>query len=127
MYFIRMLSFLLSFNFAALSLVAITDPYCHVCERWHQEIGDQYHMFEQSHHFPKLVEMSQDSYANQLWVFRTVGLLSAIPTFVIMDDDEVLGQIEGYTDIPEFTAQVDVILKRYNESAPRDGLEPPTK
>ncbi len=110
MLFMRLLLLLSSLSFAKLKLVAVTDPSCHVCDRWHEEVGQQYDIYMQSHNLPELLEVPQDSYANRMWVYRRIGLLSALPTFIIMNDDEVLGSVEGYTIASEFIEEIEQVI-----------------
>jgi hypothetical protein len=106
----RLLLLLSSLCFAELKLVAVTDPYCHVCERWHEEVGQQYDVYMQSHNLPELVEVPQDSYSNRMWVYHRIGLLHALPTFIVMNDDEVLGSFEGYTVASEFIEEIEKVI-----------------
>ena len=98
-------------NASELLLVAITDPYCHFCEKWQDEVAVQYDLIRQTHGFPELMELQQNSYKNRTWVYKHLGFLEGLPTFVIMDGDQVVGSFVGYTTPQDFIDEVGVIMR----------------
>lgn len=109
-------------TFAKLELVAITHKYCPVCLRWHEEVYPSYSKMARIYGYPEVKIMDIATPEGREFVTNNLGYITAIPYFVIMDD-QVIGKFEGYVDNKTFYQDLNIAMK----NAPRDGLEPPTK
>ncbi|UTC24851.1 hypothetical protein MMH89_01625 [Candidatus Comchoanobacter bicostacola] len=94
-----------------LTLVAVTHPDCHVCARWKDEILEQYTILQTTHGFPELNVMSQDDLKNRLWVYRNLGMITALPTFFLMKNGEAVGDFKGYSDPEYFIEMMGLLME----------------
>jgi hypothetical protein len=92
-----------SFVYAGeIGLLAITHHGCSVCQLWHEEVAPYYDMEAEKMHLPALREYDISDTSNREWVKKNIGVITNLPTFVVMEDDKVLNLFVGYTGYKKF-------------------------
>ncbi|MGR3313082.1 hypothetical protein [Roseovarius indicus] len=96
----------------AAELVMVQRPGCHWCQQWNEEIGISYHKTEEARRAPlRRVEISalpDDIDFASKPVFT--------PTFVLVEDGQELGRIEGYPGAHFFWPMLDQLLDAHPEA-----------
>lgn len=76
----------------AADLVMVEQAGCHYCEQWHAEIGPIYPKTEEGKQAPLRLVNIRDLPSDVAFVSKPVFT----PTFVLVEDGQELGRIEGY-------------------------------
>ena len=96
-------------SFADNKLLMITADYCIYCQIWEKEIGEIYPKTDISKSFPlERIELDEYLISNDSSNYQT----KITPTFVFFKENEVIGQIIGYSSAEMFWWEVDEILDR---------------
>lgn len=99
---------------AAAQLVMVEETHCHWCERWNEEIGVIYDKTAEGKRAPlRRVEISDD--LPEGIEFKTRANFT--PTFVLIEDGQEVGRIEGYPGEHFFWPMLGQLLKKLPDVA----------
>jgi hypothetical protein len=99
----------------AAELIMFDDPNCVWCRRWHAEIGPSYPNSEEGQLAPlRRVHIRDQSNAG-IALRRPV---TGTPTFVLVENEQEVGRIDGYPGSDFFYPRLAELLKRLPPPAP---------
>ena len=102
---------------AAAQLIMVEETYCEWCERWNEEIGVIYHKTPEGKLAPlRRVELSDGMPEEIAFKSRT----NFTPTFILVEDGEEVGRIEGYPGEHFFWPMLGQLLKKLPDAADTD-------
>lgn len=78
---------------SAVQLIMVEQPGCHYCEAWMDEIAPAYPKTAEGQFAPLLLRDLREGAPEGSRYARRVNFT---PTFILMDDGEEIGRIEGY-------------------------------
>lgn len=86
----------------ALVLVAVTHQSCPVCQVWHEEVLPYYAFEAKAHHLPVLKSYNIENKEDYEWVFSHISGITALPTFIVFDEEREVGRFTGYRGYEQF-------------------------
>lgn len=96
----------------AAELVMVEQHGCHWCERWNEEIAHIYPKTDEGHRAPLRRVNIRDLPDDIDFATRPVFT----PTFVLVEDDQELGRIEGYPGADFFWSMLNQLLDTHPEA-----------
>ena len=93
-----------------LSLVVITHKGCPVCESWHKEVSPYYSFEASKKSLPPMKEYDISDNGNRSWVYKNIGPITGLPTFVLLEGDKVKQKFDGYRDYQDFFINLNEVL-----------------
>jgi hypothetical protein len=97
-----------------LTLIAVTHHSCPVCQQWHKEVAPMYPDEALRSHLPYLKELDISNTENRSQANKLVGPLQYLPTFAIMDGDQLVDKFHGYSSMTEFFSELNTKLAEHN-------------
>jgi hypothetical protein len=102
----------------AAELLMFDDPTCPWCRRWNVEIGVGYSRSPEGQQAPLRRIYIRDQSKAGVALARPVN---ATPTFVLVDEGQEVGRIDGYPGSDFFYPMLDELLRRIPSPAPPPG------
>jgi hypothetical protein len=99
----------------AAELVMFDDPNCVWCRRWHAEVGPSYPRSEEGQLAPLRRVHIRDQNNAGIALRRPV---TGTPTFVLVEDEQEVGRIDGYPGSDFFYPRLGELLRRLPPPAP---------
>ena len=112
--------FLVCFGFMSfasakvLSLVAVTDAACPVCQAWHEEVFPSYSIKSKIYDdLPKSMRVLDysSSYDRQWISSHTKTAITGLPTFFLVEGETILTSFEGYSTLENFYKRLNKKVK----------------
>ena len=95
-----------------MSIVAVTDPGCPVCQSWHEQVMPGYLSKSRVYSYPSLVVKDYSSRWDRVWIRDHLRPIQYLPTFFLVEGDKVLDEFSGYSSQDDFYERLDHSLKK---------------
>ena len=97
----------------SLSLVAVTDPGCHFCQSWHDQVMPSYAAKARVYNYPELMVKDYSSRWDRAWIRDHLQhSIEGLPTFFITSGDVVLAEFSGFSSYDDFYKSLDDSLQK---------------